>query len=76
MAIWGNRDRESADETSAEVTPATATPGKDPSASAVPDGGVHERVPEGGALESEPPSGEPAPAFWRPQGRPLAPVEG
>jgi hypothetical protein len=64
MAIWGNRDRESADETSAEVTPAAATPGNDPSATAVPEGGAH---------ESEPPSGEPAPAFWRAQGRPLAP---
>lgn len=67
MAIWGNRDRESADETSAEVTPEAATPGNDPSAPALPDGGAH---------ESEPPSGEPDPAFWRPEGRPLAPGHG
>src|SRR5690242_10862883 len=64
MAIWGNRDRQSADETSAEVTPAAATAGNDPSAT---------EVPEGGARESEPLSGEPAPAFWRAQGRPMAP---
>ena len=32
MAIWGNRDKESADETSAEVTPAAATPAGTPSA--------------------------------------------
>src|SRR5690242_8438645 len=67
MAIWGDRDRESADETLAEVTHAAATPGNDPSATAVPEGGAH---------ESEPPSGEPAPAFWRAQGRPLAPGYG
>jgi hypothetical protein len=67
MAIWRNRDEESADETSAEVTPAVATAGNDLSATAVPEGGAH---------ESGPPSGEPAPAFWRPQGRPLAPGDG
>lgn len=67
MAIWRNRDEESADETSAEATPSVATAGNDPSATAAP---------EGGARESESPPGEPASAFWRPQGRPLAPGDG
>src|SRR5215471_13738799 len=67
MAIWGNRDSESPDETSAGVTPAAATPGNDPSATAVPEGGAH---------KSEPPPGESAHAFWRAQRRPMAPGYG
>jgi hypothetical protein len=68
MAIWGNRDKEpAAEEAPADAAPAAAPPGNDPSATAVPEGGAH---------EGDPSSGEPAPAFWRAQGRPMAPGSG
>ena len=73
MSIWGNRDGESAaEEASAEVTPAAATHENDPSAGGLPESGA----PADAAHEDEPSAGEPAPAFWRAQGRPLPPGYG
>jgi len=68
MPIWGNRNRESAaEDASAEATPAAAGHENDAPAGAVPETGT----PSGTAPGGEPRAGEPAPAFWRAQGRPV-----
>src|SRR5215831_12013715 len=68
MPIWGNSNRESAaEDASAEATPAAAGHENDAPAGAVPETGT----PSGTAPEGEPRAGEPAPAFWRAQGRPV-----